>query len=143
MVPSAPAEAGRRVFSDDAIRDLVHAFYGQVRADTSLGPVFDRRIRDWPAHLDRMVLFWRSVLRGEVGYEPERGSPLELHRAIAELTHDHFVSWLGLFEATAHEIFEPSAARLVVGKARRMAVSLSAHLGPTRPDLTRMKELRP
>ncbi|NUB16937.1 preprotein translocase, partial [Azospirillum brasilense] len=43
------------------IRTLVHAFYGKVRADAALGPVFDRTITDWEPHLRTMEDFWSSV----------------------------------------------------------------------------------
>ncbi len=41
---------------------LVETFYGRIRADDLLGPIFAGRIADWPWHLDRMKRFWRSVL---------------------------------------------------------------------------------
>ncbi|HEB54467.1 MAG TPA: group III truncated hemoglobin, partial [bacterium] len=54
----------------DEIRTLVHRFYERVRQDHLLGPVFATRIaaERWPAHLDKMVRFWSTVLRGERGY---------------------------------------------------------------------------
>lgn len=52
------AETG---LDDDGLRHLVHRFYGKVRNDTLLGPIFAERITDWPPHLERMVTFWSSV----------------------------------------------------------------------------------
>ena len=41
-----PSETGR--LSDDAIRQLVDSFYAKIRADSELGPIFDRAIPgDW------------------------------------------------------------------------------------------------
>ncbi len=40
---------------------LVHNFYAKVRSDPLLGPIFEPRITDWTAHLERMVAFWSSV----------------------------------------------------------------------------------
>ena len=36
------------------IRSLVDTFYARVRRDPLLGPVFDRAIEDWGAHLDKL-----------------------------------------------------------------------------------------
>jgi hemoglobin len=120
----------RPPFAETAIESLVHAFYASVRDDELLGPVFAARITDWDAHLDRMVLFWRSVLRGEPGYRPDRGSPRTLHGRLDRVGHEHYDRWLHLFEETAFEVFPPEAARNVVARAHRIAAHLSSHLGP-------------
>jgi len=107
----------------------VRRFYGAVRADRRLAPVFDARIDDWEPHLQRMMSFWRTILRGEPGYQPgPKGPPPVVHRAIAELDREHFARWLALFEEVALEVFPRDAAEIVVTKARRMAVALSGHL---------------
>lgn len=41
------------------IDHLVETFYGKIRDDELLGPIFNQRIADWPAHLARMKGFWR------------------------------------------------------------------------------------
>ena len=60
------------------IRRLVHGFYDRVRADTELGPIFAERIADgdWPAHLERLVAFWSSVMLLSGGYH---GRPMQAH----------------------------------------------------------------
>ena len=115
----------RATFTPEAIDRLVSTFYQRVRDDALLAPVFADRITDWPTHLARMNAFWASVLRAEPGYRTDRGSPRELHHALESVTGAHFERWLDLFERTAREIFEPWAAQNVVGRARRMAVTLS------------------
>lgn len=115
----------RATFTHEAIDRLVSTFYGRVRDDALLAPVFADRITDWPTHLGRMNAFWSSVLRAEPGYRAERGSPRELHHALENVTNAHFERWLDLFEQTAREIFEPWAAENVLGRARRMALTLS------------------
>ena len=121
----------RSTFTEESIRGLVYDFYGQVRNHPELGPIFERRISDWPAHLERMVLFWKGILRAEAGYRPVKGPPPLLHRRIEELTHEHFDQWLTLFRSCAEERFDSWAARNVMDRASRIAVALSAHL-PTR-----------
>lgn len=116
-------------FPPDAIEALVREFYGRVRQDPALGPIFARRVADWPAHQARMVAFWRAVLRGERTFTmSERGAPPVLHRAIAELELGHFERWLALFGEVADAAFDPAAARQVRATADRIALSLSRHL---------------
>jgi hemoglobin len=114
---------------------LVVTFYDRARSRPTLGPIFEERVEDWATHLDRMVQFWRSVLRAEPGYRPVRGTPLEMHMRIAELEHAHFEEWLALFEETASEIFEDWAVEEILGRARKMARNLSAHLDPRAPSM--------
>jgi len=129
-----------RVFSADAIESMVGSFYARVRSDSVLGPVFTRRIEDWPPHLERLVDFWRGVLRGEGTFKPSvRGTPHKLHRQIEELELRHFERWLSLFEETARSTFPPNAAQLVTLRARQIGMALSAHL-PTAADRSHAKD---
>ncbi|NKX30086.1 group III truncated hemoglobin, partial [Rhodobacteraceae bacterium R_SAG6] len=60
--PSITAALEARTgLDDEVLRELVHAFYGKIRKDPVLGPIFAARIDDWPPHLDRMTSFWSSV----------------------------------------------------------------------------------
>jgi hemoglobin len=121
----------REMFPVEAIERLVHQFYTEIRSDPVVGPVFAARIVDWTPHLDRMVCFWRSILRAEPTFKPDSvGGPPAKHRAIAELSRDHFSRWLELFSATAHEVFEEAAADYVVDRANRIGTALSSHLPP-------------
>jgi hemoglobin len=121
-------EEARATYTAESIERMVTTFYSEVRADPLIGPVFERRVADWPSHLERMCAFWGSVLRAEPGYRSERGSPLQIHAAMAELERDHFVRWLALFERTVSQVFEPTAAAGVIVRAERMAVALGRHL---------------
>lgn len=128
-VYSEPPPEASGAYAPDRIEALVHRFYGKVREDPALGPVFDARVGDWDVHLARMVAFWRTVLRGEGLYTASRpGGPPAIHRAIDELSTALFVRWLGLFRETAAEVFDAREAAVVIGKAERMAVALSSHL---------------
>lgn len=118
--------------SVEEITTLVHTFYERVQRDEELGPVFEKRIDDWVPHLDRMVLFWRSVLRGESLFKAsERGAPPLLHRQISELSTHHFARWLELFAATAQEVLPPADARRAYESATRIGDVLSRHLDPS------------
>jgi len=118
-------------FGVERIERMVETFYGKVRLDPELGPIFEQRIEQWPRHLARMVGFWRAVLRSEPTFAiSERGAPPVLHRRIEELTPAHFERWLALFADVADATYEPEEADVVKGAARRIAAALSRHLRP-------------
>ena len=79
---------------DDIVR-LVDGFYGRVRVDSTLGPIFDGVARvDWGAHLPKMYDFWESVLFGTAFF---KGNPLAVHRALARktpMTNAEFGRWV-------------------------------------------------
>ena len=104
------------------ISDLVDTFYGKVRDDDLLGPIFAERIADWPWHLDRMKRFWRSILHNSGEFN---GNPMARHLAIPELAEHHFAHWLGLFYATLDELSDQrEGAQLIGMRARMIADSL-------------------
>lgn len=113
--------------SEEDIRRLVTRFYGQVREDPLLGPVFEARIDDWGPHLDRMCAFWSGILRASGGY---RGNPILAHARIPGLEPRHFRRWLDLFGETARETLGEERARDVLARAERMSVVLQRN----RPD---------
>lgn len=116
------AEAEAIGVDADYISRLVERFYGKIREDTLLGPIFVERIADWDRHLGRMKQFWRSVLHASGEFA---GNPMVKHIAIPGLEQRHFAHWLKLFYATLREE-EPSdeATRLVGSRARMIADSL-------------------
>lgn len=126
---------GRRVpagLDEAMIVRVVHAFYGGVRADPLLAPIFEAQIGEdeWAGHLERMCAFWGSMLLGRGGYD---GRPLPAHLAIAELDDRHFARWLALFHAVTHAVAGEEAARLFVDRAERVAhsfrLALAFHRG--------------
>ncbi|MCC7016820.1 MAG: group III truncated hemoglobin [Rhodospirillales bacterium] len=99
---------------------LVRTFYGKVRRDALLGPLFDERIADWEAHLARMCAFWSSVALMSGRYH---GQPMDKHLPLP-VDARHFDRWLAIFEETAQEVCPPAAAAYFVERARRIAESL-------------------
>src|SRR5690606_19232333 len=97
-------------------------FYAKVRDDALIGPIFDERIADWPAHLARMKAFWRSVLHNSGEFS---GNPMLKHLIIPGIELAHFSRWLDLFYATLRDAEgHPEAAALVRCRARMIADSL-------------------
>jgi hemoglobin len=110
----------RTGITDEMIARVVETFYGKIRADALLGPVFAARITDWPPHLVKMCAFWSSVTLGSGIYH---GRPMPAHAPLA-VSAAHFDRWLSLFEATADEVCPPMAASEFKTKARMIARSL-------------------
>lgn len=134
----AHAEDGVLVgYTEDRIRDVVHAFYGRVRDDPVLGPVFAERLDGrWPDHLERMCRFWSSVLMGTRSF---RGDPMGAHVALPGIDPAHFDRWMGLFHLTVHDRLPGHLAADMHGRAARMRVALQGAACPgadraPRPD---------
>lgn len=107
--------------TEETIREVVHAFYGKVRDDGLLGPIFDAKIEDWPSHLDKMCAFWSSVTLMTGRY---KGRPMVAHARLPDIGREHFARWLELFRETAAETCSKAAADLFIDRAERIAQSL-------------------
>jgi hemoglobin len=108
------------------IRTLVHAFYGRVRDDAEIGPIFDRVIgNDWDGHLSKMCDFWSSVMLMSGRY---KASPMTAHMRLKMVRPEHFARWLALFRASARDLFHPEIAELFVVRAENIARSLQLAL---------------
>lgn len=118
--------------TEDMIQALVHGFYGKVRADPVLGPIFDAEIVDWDPHLARMCDFWSSVMLMTGRF---KGQPMVVHVRIPGLEGAHFERWLGLFRRTASEICPAEAAAVFVAKAEMIAQSLQLGIAHSRGEL--------
>jgi hemoglobin len=79
------------------VKILVDAFYGKVRNDSLLAPIFNERIQDrWPQHLEKMYTFWQTLLLEEHTYF---GSPFPPHAGLP-VEHTQFSQWMQLFKLT-------------------------------------------
>jgi len=103
------------------VSELVHGFYDRVRNDEVLGPIFDAHIQDWGKHLDRMVQFWSSMLRGTGNYS---GTPMPVHIALPGLSAELFQRWLALFHETMETLPNRALAERAESFAQRIARSL-------------------
>lgn len=100
------------------IRHLVDSFYGTIRKDELLGPIFDNIIQDrWPMHLEKMYRFWQTILLDERTYQ---GTPFAPHAAMP-IDASHFERWLALFYQTVEENFEGSKADEALWRSEKMA----------------------
>ena len=113
------------------IANLVRTFYGRVRADALLGPVFEARIADWEAHFKLLTDFWHGVTLLSGRYH---GQPMRAHIRLP-IEGRHFDRWLEIFEATARDLCPPAAATMFIERARRIAESLEMGIAVTRGEM--------
>jgi len=100
------------------VRVLVDTFYGKVREDKLIGPIFIGAIgNEWPAHLDKMYRFWQTVLLEEHTYF---GSPFPPHVRMP-LEGRHFEAWLVHWNATVDALFQGVKAEEAKWRAAKMA----------------------
>lgn len=125
---AARTEAAKMGITQDLISNLVETFYGYIREDDMLGPVFARAIPgEWGPHLATMKSFWSAIIFHDGGYA---GRPMPAHVKLkSQISPAHFERWLGLFDATLDEVGATPAARAAfLERANRIASSFQAHL---------------
>lgn len=127
----------RTGISEPMIARLVETFYGRVRGDTLLGPVF-AQVADWDDHLAKLREFWSSVVLMSGRYH---GQPMLAHLKLG-VRGAHFDRWLELFEATARDVCPPEAAALFIDKARRIADSLEMGIATARGEITAPRHVK-
>lgn len=101
-------------------KTFVDGFYGKIRNDELLSPVFALRVPadGWPPHLEKMYSFWNSILFNEQSYH---GRPFPKHLQLP-VTEEHFKRWVNLFHATIDEHFSGENADDVKNRAANIAL---------------------
>lgn len=125
---SARRDADAMGVTPDTISALVDTFYGHIRNDADLGPIFEGAIGDnWSPHLDTMKAFWSALIFHDGGYA---GRPMPAHVKLKpQIAPEHFTRWLGLFEQTLDELaVSPAAKTAFLERANRIANSFQLHL---------------
>jgi hemoglobin len=110
--------------TEAALARLVDVFYGKVRRDPLIGPIFNGAVHDWDEHLVKLAGFWSSVMLTTGRY---KGNPFSAHQK-HQLTPQMFERWLALWDETTGELFEPDAAAQLRAKANRIGASLQQGL---------------
>src|SRR5690349_13453830 len=105
--------------TEELIAELVDSFYGKVRQDRMLGPIFAGAIgNDWDPHLAKMRAFWSSVMLASGTY---KGNPMIAHLNLPPLSRVHFDRWLNLWRETTAAVCPEPVASLFVRKAEMIA----------------------
>lgn len=108
--------------TEPALARLVATFYGRVRQDDLIGPLFNDAVEDWPEHLSKLADFWSSVMLTTGRY---KGNPVIKHvKHVARITPEMFARWLAIWRDTTAELLPPAAAAQLQDKAARIAESL-------------------
>ena len=124
---SVPSEKGtlyERVGGHKGLSRLLHFFYADVRQHEVIGPIFNRQIQDWPAHILKIAEFWARATGGPSLYSGQM--PLK-HLALG-LEAEHFEHWLAFWDwncrrhLPAREAEEMSALAHGIGERLRQIV---------------------
>lgn len=127
------------LIGEDDIERLVHTFYGRVRKDDLIGPIFNEKIEDWDEHLAKLCGFWSSVVLRTRRYE---GRPMRAHLLLPQIEGQHFDRWLDLFEKTAREVLPPEAAPVFIQRARQIADSFEFGIATQRGEIAAPRHVR-
>ena len=105
---------------------LVNTFYGKIRKDDFLGPIFNKHVDNWPEHIEKLTDFWESNLFGIPKFH---GNPPAAHKRVDSgedyaISQDHFGKWLQLWFATLDSLFHGEMADKAKDRARRMSTGL-------------------
>lgn len=105
--------------TEENLQKLVETFYGKVRQDPLIGPVFNGAIEDWPEHLENLQAFWSSVMLTTSRY---KGQPMPAHVRHADaISPASFERWLAIWRETTEELLDPESAAAMQDKAARIA----------------------
>ena len=131
--PTGEGEMDIEGITEEGLKGLVELFYGRVRRDPLIGPVFNDVVADWPQHLERLQAFWSSVMLTSGRY---KGRPLPAHIRYADrIDAASFERWLALWREATAELLPPAAAAAMQHKAERIAESLSLGIAFARGDM--------
>ena len=111
----------QEICTEDDIREMVERFYGMVRADGRLGPIFEAHIDDWDAHLIKLRDFWSSMLLRTGRFT---GAPMPKHIGLPDLSAELFEHWLALFADSLEEHPNRPMAMRAADMAERIAQRL-------------------
>ena len=119
----------KEIKGPEEIRQLVDRFYEKVRADDSIGFLFNDVARvDWEKHLPVMYQFWQQILFGDGDF---KGNPLAAHQRLHQrspLSSAHFKQWVFLFHQTVAELFEGEVAELAKQRASSIATVMEIRI---------------
>jgi len=117
---------GADIITEDMLATLVPVFYGRVRQDPLIGPLFNAAVDDWDEHLGKLTAFWSSVMLTSGRY---KGSPMAAHLRHADaIRPEMFERWLAIWAETTSDLVPGAAAQALQERAGRIAESLQLGL---------------
>jgi len=114
---------------------LVSTFYGRIRKDVYLAPIFEKHIDDWEQHFEHLTNFWEANLFFGKNF---KGNPLRKHLTVdaAEdysINEQHFGVWLNHWIQTLDDLYEGENATMAKNRARKIGTFLHVHMFQAKP----------
>ena len=114
-----------RIGGPETIARLLRHFYADIRQHKVVGPIFNERIHDWPAHLETICSFWARMTGGPAGYSGQM--PVKhLHLG---LNANHFQAWLQLWEFNCRQYLQQPEAHEMISLAHTIGRRLKGIVG--------------
>ncbi|MFK7756529.1 MAG: group III truncated hemoglobin [Flavobacteriales bacterium] len=124
------------------IRKLVGIFYGTIRKNEVLGPIFNKAIPEetWEAHMEKITDFWDSAVFGTMTF---KGNPATKHVELDKannysIDQKHFAIWLTHWKEIIDANYTGAVAENMKLRAEKMATGLYLGMWHHKPD-----ELKP
>lgn len=116
----------KEIHSREDLKFLVAEFYKKVRSNNEIGDFFNKTIKDWPEHIEKLTDFWETNLFFVPKY---KGNPLTIHQKVDQKTaykiNDfHFGIWLNLWYQTIDQYFYGDIADKAKLRARKIGTRL-------------------
>lgn len=108
---------------------LLRYFYSDVRQHSLLGPVFNRQIDDWPAHIEKIGTFWARITGGPseyAGHMPAKHLNLGIDGS-------HFDAWLQLWSFNCSTHLKGIEAQEMITLAHEIGRRLKSIISAARP----------
>ncbi len=117
------------IVSKAEIIAVVDAFYLKVRADETIGFIFNDIAKvDWEHHMPIMYNFWESTVFGTGTYTGNAMTPHFVLQDKVKFTDAHFERWIFHFNTTVDELFEGENATLMKMRAAGIAGLMKSKL---------------
>tara|TARA_B110000046_G_scaffold63181_2_gene70651 strand:+ start:23981 stop:24355 length:375 start_codon:yes stop_codon:yes gene_type:complete len=115
----------KEITSSEDIQLMVNEFYGKVKEDELLGPIFESVVKgNWDAHLEKMHGFWETIIFNVKKYT---GSPFQKHVPLP-IDAKHFERWLALFHETIDQHFKGKNAEEIKKRSTQMGLMFECKL---------------
>lgn len=126
---NTPQSLYERIGGQGGLALLLRHFYSDIRQHEVLGPIFNRQIEDWPAHLEKIGSFWARLTGGPPGYS---GQMPAKHMNLG-IDARHFAVWLQLWSFNCSSYLKQDEAREMITLAHEVGKRLKHILGVESP----------
>ena len=118
------------IVSSNEIKMVIDTFYEKVRADASIGFIFNDIAKvDWEHHMPIMYTFWESTVFGTGTYTRNAMTPHFVLQDKVKFTAAHFERWVFFFVTTVDELYAGENAEIMKMRATSIAGLMQNKLG--------------